>query len=315
MATYMIPTVSIVIPAYNHAGYLREAIDSVLGQDYGAVELIVLDDGSTDNTLEVLRSYGSRFRWETQRNMGQAATLAKGWALASGDVLGYLSADDRLEPMAVSETVGVLESQPGLVAAYPDFNLIDPDSRVVRRVEAPDYDYSKMLSEVVCLPGPGSLFRRLAYDRAGAWDPRLRQMPDYDFWLRLGLYGPFVRIPKVLASFRVHNASQTFGPVSVERANEPAMIVSRIFAHADFPVQLQSLKRTCLANAALTSAQLHIRSGRLVEGWKAVKLAAATRPQVLASARATRLLFNAVFNRIGHKVLWTVKSAGQRIHR
>jgi glycosyltransferase involved in cell wall biosynthesis len=88
------PLVSIVVPAYNHADYLKECIESILAQDYPRVELIVLNDGSTDMTPAILLAYGDRFRWENQANMGQSATLNKGWAMASGDILAYLSADD-----------------------------------------------------------------------------------------------------------------------------------------------------------------------------------------------------------------------------
>ena len=97
--------VSIVIPAYNHGRYLAEAIDSVLEQDYSNIELIVLNDGSTDSTGMVLDRYGDKFFWQTQENIGQAKTLNKGWSIAKGDILSYLSADDVLEKDAVSTSI------------------------------------------------------------------------------------------------------------------------------------------------------------------------------------------------------------------
>src|SRR5258705_5071646 len=129
-----LPTVSIIIPSYNHADYLSQAIDSVLAQDYAAVELIVLDDGSTDATREVLERYKGRFYSETQANIGQAATLNKGWKIARGDILGKLSADDTLLPTAISEAVRALMDNPRALVAYPDFQLIDPDSAPVKNV-------------------------------------------------------------------------------------------------------------------------------------------------------------------------------------
>ena len=80
------PKVSIVVPAYNHARYLPEAIDSILGQTYPSVELIVLDDGSTDDTINVLNKYGDQIVWESHQNMGQARTLNKGWAISTGEI-------------------------------------------------------------------------------------------------------------------------------------------------------------------------------------------------------------------------------------
>lgn len=304
--------VTIVIPAYNAAGYLSQAIDSVLAQEYPNVELIVLDDGSRDATRQVLERYGDRFRWESHANIGQAATQTKGWAMGRGEVLAYLSADDRLEPFAVSESVAALQAHPEAVATYCDFTLIDPASRVLRRVRAGDYDYREMLVNGVCLPGPGAFFRRAAYERAGPWDASLRQMSDYDFWLRLGLCGPFLRIPKPLAAFRIHAESQTFAAVSAERAREPVVIVSRLFERADLPADLVPLRARAVANAHLVSAQLHLRAGRPAAAWQAIVEAARLEPRSLFAARAARMLLNALLNRIGHRALWSLRGLSTR---
>jgi glycosyltransferase involved in cell wall biosynthesis len=307
------PLVSIVIPAYNHARYVDEAIRSVLAQDYLHVELIVLDDGSRDGTRELLQRYGNRFYWESHENMGQAGTLTKGWSIARGEILGYLSADDQLEPTAVSESVALMKTRPEVAATYCDFNLIDPQSRVVRRVRAPDFDYARMLVTVTCPPGPGAFFRRSVYERAGTWDAKLRQMPDYDFWLRLGLEGPLVRIPKVLAGFRVHEASQTYGRVSNERAAEPVLIVTRLFERPGLPPELAKLRDESIANAELVSAQLHLRAGRVAEAWRSVRRAESLSPATVWSSRSARLLLNAALNRLGHRMLWTAKMLRPRL--
>lgn len=300
--------VSIVIPAYNHARYLDEAICSVLVQTYPAVELIVLDDGSTDGTHEVLERYGDRFCWESQSNMGQSATLNKGWAMSRGEILGYLSADDVLLPEAVTEAVAVLRQQADASATYCDFNLIDPQSRVVRRVSTPDFNYRDMLVTVTCPPGPGAFFRRYAFERAGPWDVSLCQMPDYDFWLRLGLQGRFVRIPKVLAEFRIHDASQTFSATHEARANEPVLIVSRLLDRADLPNDVLRCRSEALSRARLVSAQLHFRGGQYARGFQILLSAFVPDPAMMASPATWRVLLNAFLNRVGHRALWTLRS-------
>lgn len=302
------PLVTIVVPAYNHARYLGQAIDSVLAQDYPHVELVVLDDGSRDNTREVLQRYGSRFHWETHENMGQSATLAKGWALARGEILGYLSADDTLEPSVVSESVAQLGLRPDAVATYCDFVLVDPNSRVVRRINAPEFDYEQMLATATCPPGPGAFFRRSAYEKAGPWDPALRQMPDLDFWIRLALFGPFVRIPIPLAAFRVHESSQTYSRAPFERAVEPVVIMTRFFSRADLPPRIAGLRDRAIANAELVSAQLHLRAGRVSAASSCVRRARSLYPSAVWSLRSARLLANAGLNRLGHRVLWTLKA-------
>ena len=130
------PLVSVVIPAYNHGKYLDAAIRSILEQDYPRVELIVIDDGSTDNTREILTKYEGRFHFESQPNRGQVATLNKGWLMSHGEILAYLSADDLLLHGAIRNAVRCLEENADAVLTYCDFNLIDPRSAFMDLNEA-----------------------------------------------------------------------------------------------------------------------------------------------------------------------------------
>lgn len=301
------PTVSIVIPAYNHAGFLAPAIDSVLAQDYPATELIVINDGSTDSTSEVLARYGGTIFWETQDNMGQAATLNKGWRMAKGNILGYLGADDLLRPGCVRAAVEVLEACPDVVLTYCDFELIDPHSRLIRTVYAEEFDYRKMAVDFVCAPGPGVFFRRAAFECAGGWDPSLRQMPDYEYWLRLGLVGGFKRIPRTLAAFRVHEGSLTFAAMPAERAEEPLRILNKYFGLAGVPIGIRQEQERAISNAFLVSAQLHLRSGRYRAAFVCVGHAASLFPKNLLQPRILRQFANGLFNRLGHRLLWSVK--------
>lgn len=305
------PLTTVVIPAYNHADYLAQAIDSVLAQEH-PVEIIVLDDGSTDNTREVLTRYTGRICWETQQNMGQAATLNKGWTMAKSEFLGYLSADDVLAPQALGKCIAALLEKPSAVAAYPDFNLIDPQSNVVRAVHAPDFEFSRALLGNECLPGPGALFRRDAFLKAGGWNPAFRQMPDYDFWLRLGLHGEFIHVKEVLAGFRVHPGSQTYTVASPSRAEEPVTIISAILADAQLPATANTLRAPALANAHLFSAQLHLRAGRFSAGWQQLCAAYALHRRSILGVRCARILANALFNRAGHRLLWSLRGLFQR---
>src|SRR5436190_11609912 len=117
------PSVSIVLATHNRPDWLRLAIDSVLAQDYPDLELLVMDDGSTDRTPELLKQYArrnpsERFRFERHDNTGQARTLNRGWRIARGELLGYLSDDDLLAPGAVDRLVTEFED-PEIVAAFP----------------------------------------------------------------------------------------------------------------------------------------------------------------------------------------------------
>ncbi len=301
------PLVSIVVPSYNHERYLGAAIDSILAQDYPEVELIVIDDGSTDGSPAILKSYGARFHWEIQPNRGQVATLNRGWQMSRGDVLGYLSADDLLLPAAVSSAVSCLERNPDAVLAYCDFNLVDPNSAVVRRVRTPEFDYREMLTKMICPPGPGAFFRRSAFEKAGLWHSGFRQMLDYEYWLRLGLHGRFARIPEVLAAYRVHPGSQSFASTAQIRPEEPIKIMEAYFDGPRVPPHLREARAEALGTAHLYAAHLHFRIGNYRHGLAAIRRGLALHPRHILSVRPLRVAFNILFNRIGHRLLWTLR--------
>lgn len=287
------PLVSIVITAYNQARYLDEAIQSVLNQNYSPVELIVLDDGSTDDTRAVLEGYTGRICWESHANMGQAATLNKGWEMSKGEILSYLSSDDYLLPDAVSTAVRFLRENPETVQVYCDFQLVDEQSQLIREKIAPDYCYERMVVDSVCMPGPGVFFRRQAYAAVGGWDPSFRQMPDYEFWIRLGICGPFHKIPKTLAAYRIHDESQSIAASAPGKADEPVRALEKYYNRPDVPDSLLKQKCKAKGNAALISARLHIRSGRYATGITRLKQAIGECPALACTPRCIRIILNA----------------------
>jgi glycosyltransferase involved in cell wall biosynthesis len=302
------PLVSIVIPAYNHGTYVEEAVRSVLGQDYPNIELIVIDDGSTDETSAVLDRLPGTFTRKTQLNQGQAKALKSGWELADGDFIGYLSADDTLAPSAISKSIEALAVHPNAVVSYCDFNLIDPKSRVIRSVKLGDFNYIDMLTRVSCPIGPGAIFHRDAYNATGPWNSVYRQMPDFDFWLRLGLRGSFIHISESLANFRVHPGSQTYSQTNVERANEPVKIVTKFFCNQELPTAVLECRAVALSSAYLVSAQLHLRAGRIRLAMENFSSAFSHSAHSALSLRSLHLLFNAIFNRAGHRIVSYFKS-------
>lgn len=304
------PLVSIVIPSFNHANYLCSAIESVLTQSYGNIELIVIDDGSTDNSLELLKTYGSRIKCFSQENVGQAKTLDIGWSLASGVIISYLSADDMLHPQAVEMAVIALKNNSNISIVYPDFDLIDSSSRHIRTVNVGDVDFYQMFSSFYCSIGPGAFMLRTCYEHVGSWNPLLRQMPDFEFWLRCSLYYSFFHLPHVLASFRVHPNSQTYAEASFERAQEPLVVLRNIFSLSEsvFSIDKKIINKAT-SSAYLLSSQLHIRSSRFFFGTKYIIFALCHYPLLLFSGRFYRAFFNSFFNRLGHSFLSKMKDA------
>lgn len=304
--------VSIVIPAYNHARYLGQAIESVLGQSHPDVELIVLDDGSTDNTRDVLRQYSGRLHWGTQPNMGQAATLNKGWAMSSGAILGYLSADDCLRSEAAACAVRVLRKFPEVVTTYCNFDIMDDASRVLRTSTAPEFDYDAMVLRGVCPLGPGAFFRRAAFEAVGGWDGNLHHVPDFDFWLRVGLHGEFCRIPEVLAQYRMHDCSRSFSKVDEAQADEIIFVLNRLYREPRLPARLRNTHNRSLSTAYLLSARLHLYSSRYRAGLRRVLTAVAHDPQALMTLRSYRLIAGGLMHRAGQKLVWQLR---RRLHK
>jgi glycosyltransferase involved in cell wall biosynthesis len=296
-----LPLVSVVIPAYNHADYLDEAIRSVLDQDYPNVELIVLDDGSTDDTSEVLEKYTGRFYWETQENMGQYATLDKGWRMSEGEVLAYLSADDVLLPNAIGTSVRHLFANPDAVLTYCDYYLIDASSSVIRKVRAPEFDYKEMVAKLICSPGPGAFFLRSAYDATGEWDASLRQIGDYDYWIKLGLRGRFVKIPEMLAALRVHEGSQTFAATDEGKSEEYVRVISDYYETQPVPPDVLAAKDEALSNARIFAARAHLRSKRYLLGLHRLYEGLSLYPKNL-SVRTARILAHGLFNHVRHAI-------------
>lgn len=283
------PLVSVVVPAYNHGRFIAEAVESILSQDYPRIEVIVVDDGSSDDTEAVLAPYRARIACESQRNAGQSAALNRGWRASRGEILAYLSADDALRPRAVRTAVEALAARPDAALVYGNFELMDDSSRSYRVVTVDHCDLPGMIAQFTTLAGPGAFFRREAFERAGEWDVKLRQNPDADFLFRLGLQGTFVHVPHVMAAFRVHVGSQTYQAPSLDRAEEPLTIVRRFFARPDLPDAVRKRRRASFASAHALAARQHLRAGRWAAFLRHAGAAVREHPPTVASMRTARL--------------------------
>lgn len=243
-----LPLVSIITSTYKHEQYIVETIDSVLSQDYPKIEYIIVNDGSPDRTEEILKSYGDKINWKTQKNMGETPTLNNAFRQAKGDLIGKLSSDDYLYPTAISEAVNLFLSRPELQVVYSDFDLVDENGEIFDHIQKPDYDLVEVVKNHWCLPGPGTLFRREIFEALGGFNTQYRILFDMDFWWRAGLIGPFARIPKSLSAFRQHRESQS--STGGERmASETVRLVETYFLNQNLPVDIKKVKHEALANA------------------------------------------------------------------
>jgi glycosyltransferase involved in cell wall biosynthesis len=203
------PLVSVVTTSYNQARFLAETIESVLGQDYEPLEYLVVDDGSTDESIDVIRRYDDRLAWWTaQENAGQAAALNRGFARATGEVLSFLSSDDTLLPGAVSRVVRAFEAEPDLLMVYGDVLITDERSEVVEHHASGEWHLPTMARTVYTVHQPASFFTRRAWELAGPFDERSWGLFDVEFGLRLAAAGRALHLHEPLATFRLHPGSK-----------------------------------------------------------------------------------------------------------
>jgi glycosyltransferase involved in cell wall biosynthesis len=201
------PLVSIVTPSLNQGRYLEAAIVSVLEQDYPELEHIVVDGGSTDETLDILRRFGT-IRWISEPDRGQAHALNKGFALAHGEILGWLNADDVYLPGAVSAGVDVLQ-RTGCALVHGGWCQIDDEGRQLREMKPIPFDYRLQLEVRNGVSQPGSLFTREAFEAVGGIDESYRYAMDYELWLRIGARYEVGEVDRILAGYRLHSESKT----------------------------------------------------------------------------------------------------------
>lgn len=291
--------VSIVTPTFNHADYIVDTVESVLNQTYKNIEYIVIDDGSTDRTPEIMKAYEAKLTYVRQANMGQAATLNRGWNLSNGQIIGYLSSDDCLKPSAISELISALANSPDTILVYPDFDLIDASGRVFRNIKTEEFNIKRLEIDLVCQPGPGALFKKEIFDEIGGWNSNLRQVPDFEYWLRASQKGKFKRVAKSLAYYRVHEESGAFRSVSIERSNE---IIEVAKSHWRSAQQKKKEKCQALANAYLIAAKSHLQSERLWIGMVTWITAIKIRPTKLFEFSTWRSIISGLFRQKFYRI-------------
>jgi glycosyltransferase involved in cell wall biosynthesis len=203
------PLVSIVTPSFNQGRFLAATIESVLGQTYPNIEYFVIDAGSTDNSLEVLRSYGCRIAWLSERDRGQTDGINKGFSYARGEILGYLNSDDVLLPDAVATAVEHFGTHPESDLVYGKANYIDEDGEVTGEYPTDEYSFERLMEDC-CICQPAAFWRARIARKIGPFDDSLNFVMDYEYWLRMDRAGGrLVHLADTLACSRRYAATKT----------------------------------------------------------------------------------------------------------
>jgi glycosyltransferase involved in cell wall biosynthesis len=248
-----IPLVTIITPTYNRASFLDETVTSVLSQDYPNIEYIILDDGSKDNTKEVMEKYRERVIFESHANMGETRTVNKGFEMAKGEFICVVNSDDPLLPGAITKMVSAFRADQNALAVYPDWTEIDPHSVPIKEMRLPDYDIFNMLNDFNVAMGPGNMFKRSVLENYGFRDNNRRYTGDLEFWFRLASHGKLLHVPEVLATHRTHPNSASVSEKSSKLSEELLSIVKSLLASGTLPKELQNKQNQILSRAYYVS--------------------------------------------------------------
>jgi glycosyltransferase involved in cell wall biosynthesis len=225
------PLVSIVIPTFNRISYLEIAIESIFKQSYKNIQLIVVDDASTDNTTNLLLvKYGSRLKLiKNNINLGQVKSLNKAWPKCKGKYVGYLSSDDYLHYTAIAKLVKILESDDHVVCAYPDNYLVDATGKIIKNNVCSKFSFKSSFLSLECPIGVGALFRKSLLQKTNGWNEKNQIMPDLDFWLTINQYGKFCFVNEVHGAYRFHKGSGIYNKRSIFELNQVLEMIKMHF--------------------------------------------------------------------------------------
>jgi glycosyltransferase involved in cell wall biosynthesis len=294
------PRVSMVVTNHNYGRYIERAIDGLLAQTFSALEVIVVDDRSTDDSATILRRYESdprvRLVFHT-KNEGSISSYNQGLAMARGEFVGVFDADDySLSEDAVARQVAIFDANPDVGFVYSSFVIVDEHGLPFRESKPWPHDRVRdgldAFADLVGLntvPHSGTLVRRSSHEEIGYYDPHLPYAGDWDLWLRLSARYSVGYISKPLYAYRVHRNNMTSkGKAPGEATRERQQAVANAFAAlpASAPPALHALREPAMRNALLTGTWNDRSFGRTRRSWEGLIDALGSSPGLLLHAGA-----------------------------
>ena len=204
--------VSIITPSLNQSQFIERTILSVLSQDYPNIEYIVIDGGSTDGTIDILKKYQDCLMWKSEPDKGQSDAINKGFKMATGEILAWLNSDDTYKAGAINTAVEYLVKHPRVDLVYGNGNLIDEQDNLIGEFKSSTIDLRACLYHgQICVFQPSVFFRKDVFEKIGALDEKLHITMDIDYWIRITKQGlTMEHIDCPLANLRWHRLAKTY---------------------------------------------------------------------------------------------------------
>lgn len=205
-----LPTISIVTPSYNQAAFLRQNLESVKNQAGVAVEHLVMDGGSTDDTRRILETHGEHLAfWRSEKDGGQTQALIEGFSRSTGEIMGWINSDDFLwDEQALRHVAQAFAKNPDVDMVSGDTILTASDGTPLM-IDMPWRPSERLMRYNMCVPQQSTFWRRRAYEAVGGLNPDFHYCMDFDLFQRMSRGRKMLRIPHVLAAFRLHETSKT----------------------------------------------------------------------------------------------------------
>lgn len=248
---------TIITPSFNQGCYIEQTICSVMTQDWQHVEHIVIDGGSTDSTVDVLKRY-PHLRWVSEKDRGQADALNKGLAKATGDIIGWINSDDYYEHNIFGSIVKCFEDPDVMwVTGHLTF-VVDQTGELVPK-KCPAISYEQLLNnpDIVCQPS--TFFRRSFIEQIGGWNPEFFMVMDFDLWVRLAKIACPRMINENLAYFRIHALQKTSHMNTLRQKRELLTILTREHVHWTITTRISLQKNWATLKGRVKELLLKLR--------------------------------------------------------